>query len=316
MSMIEVEDLRKHYGAFQALRGVDFTVDPGEILGFLGPNGAGKTTTMKILTGFLNPTSGKAVVAGQNVLSDSVAVRRRIGYLPENTPLYEDMTVREYLRFCGRLRRMGGSHLSERMDRVVGLTALEPKYRAPIKTLSKGYRQRVGIAQALLHEPEIIILDEPTVGLDPNQVVDLRALIREVGEDRTVILCSHILSEVEATCGRVVIINEGVIVADGTAAELKGQFSDRIMFSVSARGAAADLTAAVGNVSGVSGITATGEANGLASVRFETRAALDNGETGPAVAAAVETAGLKLVSMVPERAALEDVFRGLTQVES
>ncbi|MAG34310.1 MAG: MFS transporter [Deltaproteobacteria bacterium] len=313
MSMIEVEDLRKNYGAFRALRGVDFTVDTGEILGFLGPNGAGKTTTMKILTGFLNPTAGRAVVAGHNVLEDSVEVRRRIGYLPENTPLYDDMTVKEYLRYCGRLRRMGGTWLADRIATVVGMTALHPKYRAPIKTLSKGYRQRVGIAQALLHEPEIIILDEPTVGLDPNQVVDVRSLIREVGEHRTVIICSHILPEVEATCGRVVIIHEGVIVANGSAEVLKSEHSARTMFDVSARGEVDDLVVAVGNVSGVAGVAATGHAGGLASVRFES--ALGELDMGPAVTNAVSGAGLQLVSMVPQRASLEDIFRSLTQVE-
>ena len=313
MSMIEVEDLRKNYGPFRALRGVEFTVDTGEILGFLGPNGAGKTTTMKILTGFLNPTAGRASVAGHNVLEDSVAVRRKIGYLPENTPLYEDMTVHEYLRFCGRLRRMGGALLKERIVRVVGLTALEPKFRAPIKTLSKGYRQRVGIAQALLHEPEIIILDEPTVGLDPNQVVDVRSLISEIGEARTVIICSHILPEVEATCGRVVIINEGRIVADDTPDVLRQRSSQRTWFDVRARGEGSMLAETVGNVSGVAGLLPTGEAGGVASVRFESNAS--DAEMGPAVAAALSGAGLDLVSLTPQRATLEDVFRGLTRSE-
>ena len=313
MAMIEVEDLRKNYGAFRALRGVDFTVDKGEILGFLGPNGAGKTTTMKILTGFLNPTAGKAVVAGHNVLEDSVAVRRRIGYLPEHTPLYEDMTVKEYLRFCGRLRSMGGAHLSDRITRVVGLTALEPKFNALIHTLSKGYRQRVGIAQALLHEPEILILDEPTVGLDPNQVVDVRSLIREIGEARTVVLCSHILPEVEATCGRVVIINVGEIVADGTPEELRGGFSNSTWFDVRAKGEAVRVTEAVGNVSGVAGAATTGEALGIASVRFES--SRTEGEMGPAVATALIGAGIELVSLTARRASLEDVFRGLTRDE-
>ena len=313
MAMIEVEDLRKNYGAFRALRGVDFTVDKGEILGFLGPNGAGKTTTMKILTGFLNPTAGKAVVAGHNVLEDSVTVRRRIGYLPEHTPLYEDMTVKEYLRFCGRLRSMGGAHLSDRITRVVGLTALEPKFNALIHTLSKGYRQRVGIAQALLHEPEILILDEPTVGLDPNQVVDVRSLIREIGEARTVVLCSHILPEVEATCGRVVIINVGEIVADGTPEELRGGFSNSTWFDIRAKGEAVRVTEAVGNVSGVAGATTTGEALGIASVRFES--SRTEGEMGPAVATALIGAGIELVSLTARRASLEDVFRGLTRDE-
>ena len=220
MSMIQVEHLTKNYGSFQALCGISFEVGRGEILGFLGPNGAGKTTTMKILTGFLYPTSGRASIAGFDVMEHPVEVKRRLGYLPENTPLYDDLTVAEYLRYCGRLRGMDRVWLRSRTDAVIALTHLEPKYRAVIRTLSKGYRQRVGIAQALLHEPEIIILDEPTVGLDPNQVIDVRTLIRDVGSERTVIICSHVLPEVQATCGRVVIISEGNIVANGTTDDL------------------------------------------------------------------------------------------------
>ncbi len=310
MSMIEVEDLRKNYGSFRALQGVDFAVDKGEILGFLGPNGAGKTTTMKILTGFLNPTAGKAVVDGHNVLEDLVSVRRKIGYLPEHTPLYEDMRVKEYLRFCGRLRRMGGAHLTQRIQTVVGLTALEPKFSATIKTLSKGYRQRVGIAQALLHQPEIIILDEPTVGLDPNQVVDVRRLIQEIGEDRTVVLCSHILSEVEATCGRVVIINEGRIVADGAPDVLKKSHSPTTTYEVRVNGDGAALSEAVGNVSGVADVQLVGELFDTAVVRFESARA--DAEVSPEVAAAVSGAGLGLVGIKASATSLEDVFRGLT----
>ena len=174
---------------------------------------------MKILTGYMLPSRGSVRVGGIDVVENSLETRQMIGYLPENTPLYPDMTVREYLRFCADLRRMPGRAPADRINDVVELCSLQPKYRAPIKTLSKGYRQRVGIAQALLHEPEVLILDEPTVGLDPNQVVPVRQIIRDVGRDRTVILCSHILSEVEAICGRVVIIHEGLIVGDGTLPE-------------------------------------------------------------------------------------------------
>ncbi|HYC77683.1 MAG TPA: ATP-binding cassette domain-containing protein [Planctomycetota bacterium] len=218
--MIEVRDLWKSYGSFHALLGVTFHVARGEILGFLGPNGAGKTTAMKIMTGFIYPSSGTVTVGGVDVVEDSLAVRRQIGYLPEHTPLYPDLTVAEYLRFCASLRGMEADYARRRLDVVADLCSLRPKWRAPIKTLSKGYRQRVGIAQALLHEPEVLILDEPTVGLDPNQVAPIRDIIRDVGRERTVILCSHILPEVEAVCGRVVIINEGRIVGDGTPREL------------------------------------------------------------------------------------------------
>jgi ABC-2 type transport system ATP-binding protein len=218
--MIEVQDLWKSYGGFHALLGISFTIRRGEIVGFCGPNGAGKTTCMKILTGYMLPSRGSVKVAGVDVLTDSIRTRGMIGYLPENTPLYGDMTVREYLRFCADLRGMAKGRAASRIDAVVDLCSLQPKYKAPIKTLSKGYRQRVGIAQAILHEPEVLILDEPTVGLDPNQVVPVRQIIRDVGRERTVILCSHILSEVEAVCGRVLIIHEGMIVGDGTPGDL------------------------------------------------------------------------------------------------
>jgi ABC-2 type transport system ATP-binding protein len=311
MAMIEVEELRKNYGSFRALAGVSFTVDRGEILGFLGPNGAGKTTTMKILTGFLNPSAGRAAVAGHDVLENSVAVRRLIGYLPENTPLYEDLTVKGYLEFCGRLRRMDSSRLRSRLSRVVEITSLQPKYNAVIKTLSKGYRQRVGIAQALLHEPEIIILDEPTVGLDPNQVIDVRKLIREVGKDRTVILCSHILSEVEAMCGRVLIIHEGRIVANGSPAGLADKLQEHHYYEVAVVGSIDRLMAAATTVSGLEQLTAIGDAGGIATARFETRRTAS--DLGMDLTAALARAELPVVSLIPRRPALEDVFRSLTR---
>lgn len=308
MPVIEVEDLRKNYGAFKALLGISFQVDQGEVLGFLGPNGAGKTTTMKILTGFLNPSGGRASIGGHDVVESSLEARRLIGYLPENTPLYEDMTVRAYLRFCGKLRGMGGSHLRQRMRRVVGIAGLEPKYRAPIKTLSKGYRQRVGIAQALLHEPGIIILDEPTVGLDPNQVVEVRSLIGEMGRRRTVILCSHILSEVEAVCGRVVIIHEGQIVGNGSPEELAGRLDVDRFYDISVRGDGDMLLQALGAVDGVTNASLVRQAGPVAEARFEAR---DDG-TASGAAASLVSGGLELLSLVPRRASLEDVFRTVT----
>lgn len=311
MSMIEVDDLRKDYGSFRALDGVSFKLDRGEILGFLGPNGAGKTTTMKILTGFLYPTSGRATVAGHDVMENSVEVRRRIGYLPEHTPLYDDMTVSEYLHTCGRLRSMSGAHLAERTKIVVGLTALGPKYRAPIHTLSKGYRQRVGLAQALLHEPEIIILDEPTVGLDPNQVVDVRAIMREVGRDRTVILCSHILPEVEAVCGRVIIIDDGKIVADGATAELGRQHAGAAHFRVEVVGDAASLAVALQTLPGNPTLGAPHSDGATSSITVT--AAVDPADAAAAIIAALNNAGLRLVAFEPKHASLEDVFRKLTR---
>jgi ABC-2 type transport system ATP-binding protein len=267
---------------------------------------------MKILTGSLNPSSGRATVGGHDVLEDAVSVRRVLGYLPENTPLYEDMSVKEYLGFCGRLRGMRGSHLAERIDMVVAQTALQPKFRAVIKTLSKGYRQRVGVAQALLHEPEIIILDEPTVGLDPNQVVDVRNLIREVGEDRTVILCSHILSEVEATCGRVVIIHEGQIVAAGTPAGLEETLGQQRYYEVGARGDAAAVQGIVAALPGVGGATCIGDSGSEVCIRFE---ASKDDPVAERIAEALRGAGIELRSIQRRRASLEEVFRHHTAGE-
>jgi ABC-2 type transport system ATP-binding protein len=311
MAMIQVEELRKNYGSFRALQGISFTVDRGEILGFLGPNGAGKTTTMKILTGFLNPSGGRAVVAGHDILENSVEVRRLLGYLPEHTPLYEDLSVEGYLRYCGRLRRMSGSRLSDRIRAVIGLTDLGPKSRALIKTLSKGYRQRVGIAQALLHEPEIIILDEPTVGLDPNQVMDVRQLIRDVGRDRTVILCSHILSEVEAVCGRVLIVHQGRIVANGAPATLTSELNRGATCEVVAACAPERLQGELSAVGGVTSVEPRSFEEGRAAVRV--RADRDGSELAAELARALSQQSIPLLRLAPERATLEDVFRSLTR---
>ena len=311
--MIKIEHMSKSYGPYPAVIDISFEVLKGEIVGFLGPNGAGKTTTMRVVTGFTPPTEGDVTVGGYDVVSHSLDVRRHIGYLPETVPLYLDMTVTDYLTYMGEIRGMNSSWVKERLPKVIEMVRLGEYRNTLVGRLSKGYRQRVGIAQALLHEPEIIILDEPTVGLDPNQVVDVRTLISEIGEARTVVLCSHILSEVEATCGRVVIINEGRIVANDTPEALKQASSDRTWFDVRAKGPSTTVAEAVGNVSGVAGLQSTGEALGISSVRFESPAS--DAEIGPAVAAALSGAGLELVSLTPRRASLEDVFRGLTRTE-
>ena len=311
MSVIQVEDLRKLYGSFPALAGISFDVDRGEVVGFLGPNGAGKSTTMKILTGTLNPTTGRALVAGHDVMENSIEARRRIGYLPENNPLYENQRVSESLRFCGKLRGMGGAELKERIEVVVDQTDLWPKYRAPISTLSKGFRQRVGLAQALLHDPEILILDEPTVGLDPNQVVEVRSLISRVGEGCTVILCSHILSEVEAVCGRVIIIHNGRIVGDGTLPELARALQDRFFYVLTLRASAEAVKPVVAAVPGVEAVTVEADAGERATLRFETRSE----DTAPAVVGALTGAGYAVEALVPRQPSLEDVFRAMTAAE-
>ncbi|MBK8915289.1 MAG: ATP-binding cassette domain-containing protein [Phycisphaerales bacterium] len=224
--MIEVRNLCKHYGARKAVDDISFTVNDGEIVGFLGPNGAGKTTTIRILTCYHPATSGSARVAGFDVLSQSIQVRRHVGYLPETVPLYPEMRVREFLRFRGKLRGLARGERETCIARVTERCWLGEVVDRPISQLSKGYRQRVGLADALLHNPRVLILDEPTVGLDPTQIRETRSLIRELTRDHTVILSSHILPEVEATCGRIVIINRGRVVASGTPQELRSRRGD------------------------------------------------------------------------------------------
>lgn len=218
--MIEVQDLVKHYGATAAVKGITFAAKPGQVTGFLGPNGAGKTTTMRMLTGFLPPSSGRAIVANYDVFEQSMEVRKRVGYLPESVPLYRDMTALSYLMYIGEIRGIKNRRLKamEALERV----ALSKRADSHIRTLSKGMRQRVGLAQALLHDPEVLILDEPTIGLDPIQVLELRELVRELGRSHTLLFSTHILSEAEQVCDNVVIINNGEIIAQGSPLELRG----------------------------------------------------------------------------------------------
>ncbi len=223
MSTIQVEALSKSYGTFQALKDISFSISSGEVVGFLGPNGAGKSTTLKILTGYLAPTDGTATIQGTNVLENPIDVQQQLGYLPENAPLYPDMTVKEYLEYIGKIRGLGRSELHLAISKLSDQCSIRDRWQQPIGELSKGYRQRVGLAQALLHDPPIVILDEPTTGLDPNQIIEMRKLIRDIGRTKTVILSTHILSEVQVTCDRVIIIDQGLIVADGTVEEIIAQ---------------------------------------------------------------------------------------------
>jgi ABC-2 type transport system ATP-binding protein len=221
--MIEVRDLTKNYGSFSALQGLTFQIPKGQVVGFLGPNGAGKSTTMKILTGFAEQTSGVASVAGVDVSYDPVEARRNVGYLPESNPLYEDMMVKEYLDFIADIRKIPSNNRRSRIQDVVQRCGLGDMIGKDIGHLSKGYRQRVGLAQSILHDPDLLILDEPTSGLDPNQIVEIRNLIREIGEEKTVIMSTHILSEVQNTASRVLIINEGKLVADDSPENLTSE---------------------------------------------------------------------------------------------
>ena len=223
--MISLKNLTKDYGSIRAVDHANFDINEGEILGFLGPNGAGKTTTLRMITCFLSPTSGDIEVENMNINNKQIEIKRLIGYLPEHNPLYIDMTVYDYLKFIADIREI--SNFSSRIKEVIKQCGLNGVVHKPINTLSKGYKQRVGFAQAILHDPKILILDEPTSGLDPNQIVEIRELIKELGKEKTLIISSHILQEVQAVCDRIVIINEGKIVADGSTEELQSAFQNK-----------------------------------------------------------------------------------------
>lgn len=216
---ISVKNLSRHYDKQKAVDSISFEAKPGRILGFLGPNGAGKSTTMRMLTGYLAPTSGNAEISGKNIVNQAIVAKKHIGYLPENTPLYTDMYIKEFLNFVGQTYQL--KNLSNRVDEVIKMVGLTPEQHKKIGMLSKGYRQRVGLAQAIIHDPEVLILDEPTSGLDPNQLVEIRALIKSLGKDKTVIISTHIMQEVEAICDDIIIINKGKIVANDTIEGIK-----------------------------------------------------------------------------------------------
>ena len=304
--MIEIENLRKNYGETEALRGISFAIERGEVVGLLGPNGAGKTTAMKILVGYLLPNAGRASVAGHDVVAEPLSVQEKIGYLPENAPLYHDMLVQEYLAFSAEMRGLDRARARERIAAVVRDCAIEEVLTRPIGHLSKGFRQRVGLGAALLHDPEILILDEPTSGLDPNQIAEVRDLIRHMGRTKTVILSTHILSEVEATCGRAVILIDGLVRADGTLQELTRAREQVVTVAVDDPAAAARVLQAVPGVTAVGGSVAMEE---FTTFRLELE---DDRQVGEAVAAAVREQGWPLRELRRDDRSLEQVFRELT----
>lgn len=304
--MIRVNGLTKDYGSRRAVDQITFDAQQGEILGFLGPNGAGKTTTMRILTGYMPPTEGEATVAGYDVVEESIEVRRRVGYLPETVPLYTDMSVFEYLKFMGDLRRL--PNVEDRVDEVLEQVGLAERADGTVHNLSKGMRQRVGLAQALLHRPEVLILDEPTIGLDPGQVVEVRKLIREIGKERTVLLSTHILSEAQNICDRVLIINKGRIVAEDTPENLQSRLlgAERVILRV--RGETDDLPAVIEKVRGVQ--TVQPKEEGVVEFQFA-----PGQDIRPEVAKAVVGAGYDLLEMRPMGMSLEEIFLELTNTE-
>ncbi len=304
--MIEVAALTQRYGGYTAVRDLSFKVEPGEVVGFLGPNGAGKTTTLKVVSAYLSPSAGRVTVAGCDAEGDPLGVRRALGYLPEHCPLYPEMLVRGFLEFVARVRGVERGARAAAVSRAAERCLLGDVLERPIGELSKGYRQRVGIAQALVHDPRVVVLDEPTHGLDPNQVLEVRALVRELGRERTVLFSSHVLSEVEATCRRVIVLNQGRLVADSALDDLRRRASGgavRVRFATTP----ADVTTSLAALDGVADAAAAGDGALLVRPR--------EGITDVAARLfrfAVER-GLVLTELAPVTLTLEDVFATLTE---
>lgn len=311
--MIQVAGLTKRYGRHTAIKEVTFEVEKGEILGFLGPNGAGKTTTMRILAGFFPASEGRARVAGYDVFEEPLEVKRRVGYLPENPPLYTEMTVDGYLSFVARIKGVPNSGLLESLEYSKERGGLSDQGRRLIKHLSKGYRQRVGLAQALIHNPEVLILDEPTIGLDPNQISEVRELIKSLGGNHTIILSTHILPEVSMTCGRVIIINEGQIAAVDTPDNLTRQLSGGQHIEIEVEGNLEQLSPLLNEVAGVQTVGNPEASDGRIRVWVESEAGT---EIRHLLARKLVESGFELFQIHAEGRTLEDVFKELTTKEA
>ena len=312
--MIEVTNVTKRYGTHTAVDDVSFRVEAGEVVGFLGPNGAGKSTTMNIITGFLSATDGTVTVDGIDVLEDPIGAKRTLGYLPELPPLYVDMTVRDYLRFVARVKGVDRGERDDANEQIMRSVGIEHVADRMIRNLSKGYRQRVGLGQALVGDPKALILDEPTIGLDPHQIIEMRDLVRTLGEQRTVILSSHILPEVSAVCERIIIISHGKIVASDTAENLGKALAGSGRFSVRIKGAADAAQAALKGVDGVESVRVTGQSEATGTVDLE----VDTGEADPreAIFYALAKAKLPLFGMRSLEVTLEEIFLQLTEDDS
>ncbi len=311
-AMIAIENLRKSYGEVAALSGISFDVPRGQVVGFLGPNGAGKSTTMKILTGFVEATSGSCRVAGINVAKDPVEARRHIGYLPESNPLYEDMMVYDYLEHGDAMRGIPSKDRKKKVYNAVERCGLGPVVSKDIGDLSKGYRQRTGLAHAILHEPDLLILDEPTTGLDPNQIVEIRSLITDLGQEKTVLMSTHVLSEVQATCSRVVIISDGKLVADDAPENLTSESSTVDVVIGAANGTAPDkerVRAMLSTLPGVTDVLERDDVVETAAVGFRLHA---NEDPRRALFAGVVNEGWVLLQLDRAQQSLEDTFRKLT----
>ena len=306
--MIQVEGLTRYYGDYKAIDRLSFHTEPGEIVGFLGPNGAGKTTTMRILTGYMPPNEGKATIAGYDVFEQSLEVRRQVGYLPETVPLYKELSAWDYVDYMAALHGMSGKKKSDRVGEVLEMVGMIDRADSMVDSLSKGMRQRIGLAQALVHSPRVLILDEPTIGLDPRQVREVRDLIRTLGEGCTVLLSTHILSEVSQLCSRILIINKGQIVAEDSPETLAKRMEGAIRFSVRVRGATpAEVAKTVKALKNVSEVH-------LLEDGVEVMSRGDD-DARPAVAAAIVKKSWDLIEMKSAGMSLEDIFLELTQDE-
>ena len=313
--MIKVENLSKSYGATQAINNVSFSVEKGTILGFLGPNGAGKTTTMRILTGYIPASGGSAEIDGYEVHENPMAVREKIGYLPETPPLYPDMTVRDFLAFVAKIKGVPKGDRTSKVKKAIASCQLEDRTNTIIRKLSKGYRQRVGIAQAIVHEPPVIILDEPTVGLDPRQIIEVRNLIKSLAGERTIILSTHILPEVSMTCDLVTIISKGKIVATDTPNKLLGHLSANTGYEIEVEGDTELILPPLKKILGVKSVTT--ETLKDTDNRHLLKIELDNNDdSGKNIASLIVTQGLGIYEMRRIKPSLEDVFLQLTTTES
>ena len=299
--MIKIENLVKTFGAKRAVDGVSFSVERGEVLGFLGPNGAGKSTTMRMVTGFMPPTSGKVAIGGHDVVESPLEAKRLVGYLPENAASYPDMTVQGFLNFAAELRGLAGAARKKAVGRVVELCFLDSVLRQSIDTLSKGYKHRTCLAQALIHDPQVLVMDEPTDGFDPNQKYEVRNLIRELGKDKAIVFSTHILEEVDAACTRAIIIDRGRIVANGTPEELRAMSDLAGAVTLQARGASLERLSSLGRVESLNG-----------AFRIYPKDKSRAGELAQAVVDLVNLHGWKVEGMYSERGELDEVFRRIT----
>ena len=307
--MIRVENLVKHYGTIEAVRGITFEVRDGEILGFLGANGAGKSTTLKVITSYLAPTSGNVYVDDLDIESHSLEIRKRVGYLPELNPLYGEMRVYDLLAFVAQVREIRGRAFNDALDRVVQLCGLNGVVHMDVSACSKGYKQRIGLASAMIHDPDILVMDEPVTGLDPNQIVEIRELIKSLGKEKTLIISSHILQEIEATVDRIVIIHEGEIVADGTREDLMSSFRGQTRLTLEVKNAAEEsideFKIQMPNIA----VTGVADRNGSRALTIEYEKTLDPRE---AIFHYAKDNGWVILEMSQVRVQLEDIFRTLT----